>query len=294
VKVWVRATAEDLPIRLDRFVLKSFEQMPTRAFARKAIKRGEVSLNGALVESGRFLKVGDEVELLASRRTPQRYEMDLKVLFEDDHMAVVDKPAGIETSGAKLRVLEHGLLGNLVPSPRIDALPQPRVAHRLDYQTQGLVLCGKTASAHARLGRSFQAREVFKRYRAIVGGRIEGDGQVDIPLDGRSALTRWRATEHTRSLHIGWQTSVDLWPETGRTHQLRRHMASLGHPILGDALYTKEKLLRGQGLFLCAIALRFPHPVTGEEMTVERDEPHRFVSFRRRETRRWSAFPQPA
>ena len=103
MKVWVEATEDDLPVRLDRFLERSFEQLPSRASARKAIKRGEVHLNGAAAEASRFLRPGDRVELLASRRRPQRYDLDLTVLFEDDHLAIVYKPAGIETSGARQR-----------------------------------------------------------------------------------------------------------------------------------------------------------------------------------------------
>jgi len=291
VKVWVEATEGDLPVRLDRFLERSFEQLPSRASARKAIKRGEVHLNSAPAESSRFIRAGDRVELLASRRRPQRYDLDLEMLFEDDHVAIGYKPAGIETSGARQRTFEHALPGNLRPSPRPDALIQPRVAHRLDFQTQGLVVCGKTASAHMALGRAFQARTVRKRYRAIVAGRLEGEGRVETPLDGRSALTRWAAIGHTPSLHIGWQTTVDLWPETGRTHQLRRHMAELGHSVLGDTVYCPEdqKLLRGQGLFLAALGLELEHPVTAEPLCIEADEPYRFVSFRVREARRAGA-----
>ena len=297
MKVWHQVEADQLPLRLDRMVVEAFERFPTRASARKAIKRGEVLLNGEAAESSRFMKEGDIVEILASRRHVPKLDLELKVWHEDDHVAVVDKPGGMETSGSKFYVLEHALPGNLTPSTQPDALPAPRVAHRLDYGTSGLVVCGKTASAHAALGRSFQAREVFKRYRAIVAGRLEEDVSVDQPLDGREARSRVVVLEHTRSLHIGWETTVDLLPETGRTHQLRRHLAGLGHPVLGDRQYTEGKVLHGQGLFLCAVELRLAHPFGGE-LHVVREEPARFKSFRAREERRFKrweeASSQPA
>ena len=277
----------DLPVRLDHFLTRRFEQVPSRAWARKAIKRGEVALNGEHAEGSRWLRPGDVVVLQASRRRAPVLELEIRVLYEDEHIGVVDKPSGIETSGAKCRVLEHALPFNLEPSERADALAQPRVVHRLDYPTSGLVLCAKTGSAHAALGRSFQARTILKRYRAILTGRLEGEGRVEVSLEGREAHSRYAAREHTPSLHIGWQTTVDLWPKTGRTHQLRRHMASLGHPILGDALYGEGKVLRGRGLFLCAVELVFPHPVSGDSLRIVRDEPQRFRTFREREARRF-------
>ncbi len=283
-----KAEESDLPVRLDQFLARRFEQVPSRAWARKAIKRGEFRLNDEPAEGSRWLKPGDLVVLHASRRRAPVLEMDVPVLYEDEHVAVVDKPAGIETSGSKYRVLEHALPFNLQQSEQPDALAQARVVHRLDYPTSGLVICAKTGSAHATLGRSFQARSVLKRYRAIVTGRLEGEGLVELSVEGREARSRYAAREHTPSLHIGWQTTVDLWPETGRTHQLRRHLASLGHPILGDGLYGEGKILRGRGLFLCAVELAFPHPVSGDILEVVREEPQRFQTFREREARRFS------
>lgn len=278
----------DTPARLDRFCAHALDRIPSRAFARKVIKRGGVLLNGETVETSRFVREGDVVELIDTGRRPARvFELELSVLFEDEHFAVVDKPAGIPTSGLKHRTLEHALPKNLQRSPQPDALPRPRVVHRLDVRTQGLVLCAKTARAQVALGRLFEERRVHKTYRALALGQLEGAGVSDGPIGGRSAVTRWKAIEHTPSLTPGALTTVELHPETGRTHQLRRHLAELGHPILGDDAYTPGKVLKKSGLFLAAVQLDFPHPITGEALTVRRDEPSKFDAQRRRERRRF-------
>jgi len=133
----------------------------------------------------------------------------------------------------------------------------------------------------------FERREIHKRYRAVVLGYLDGEGEIDAPLEGRVALSRWRAISQTRSLRTDWLTTLDLFPVTGRTHQLRQHITALGHPILGDDLYHNEHVLKGNGLFLCAVEQRFVHPMTGETVHMEIEEPSKFSSHRAREARRW-------
>jgi 23S rRNA-/tRNA-specific pseudouridylate synthase len=145
----------------------------------------------------------------------------------------------------------------------------------------------KTGQAIVSLSRQFEDKTIAKTYRAICLGRLEGKGTIDAPIDGRSASTRYVAVAHTRSLTTDWVTTVDLFPATGRTHQLRLHLAGLGHPILGDRQHTEGKVLRGKGLFLAAIALAFHHPDDGRPVRVDVPEPDKFASFRDREERRW-------
>jgi len=275
------------PTRIDRFCADRMERIPSRAFARKVLKRGGILLNGEVVESSRFVREGDEIVLEATGRRPARvYDAEIGVVWQDEHLAVVDKPAGIPTSGLKHRTLEHALPANLERSREADALERPRVVHRLDVRTQGLVICAKTARAQVGLGRAFEARKVEKTYRALALGALRGAGLVDEPVGGRDARSRWESLSVTPSLTPGALTTVELRPETGRTHQLRRHLASLGHPILGDEVYTQGKVLKKSGLYLAAVALRFPHPVTGEVLDVARPEPAKFEACRRRERRR--------
>ncbi|MEE2752132.1 MAG: RluA family pseudouridine synthase [Myxococcota bacterium] len=276
-------------VRLDRYVAHELGWFPSRAAARKAIKREEVLLNGSPVEGSRFLQEGMLLELLApTRRAPKVYERAISIVYEDTQMAVVEKPPGLPTSGNKHRTLEHALPRNLQRPSEPDTLPWPRPVHRLDVRTGGLVICAKTASAHVALGRIFEHREIQKNYLALLVGRLEGQGEVRDPIEGRDACSRYRVLSHTPTLRTRWVSLVDLSPHTGRTHQLRIHMAGLGHPVLGDDLYGQaHPVLRGKGLYLWATEVRFTHPFSNEPMHLKSKPPTRFQSFQERETRRW-------
>ena len=273
--------------RVDRMASERLG-LASRAKARKLLKAGDILLNGAGVESSRFVHEGDRIELLQPAAPPPVYEHPLDVVYCDDHLAAVHKPPGLVVSGNRHRTVEHALLFNLPPSPADDALPFPRPVHRLDARTAGLLLVARSARGQVGLGRAFEERRVQKRYRAIVRGRLDGEGVVDEDVDGKSARTRWAAVQHTRGLEVDWMTTVDAWPASGRKHQIRVHLASLGHPVLGDAMYTDGgPVLRSQGLFLFAAELTFDHPVTGEELTLKLDEPPKYDAFRCRQQRRW-------
>lgn len=281
--------SEGIQARLDAFATSVFPSwLPSKKRAKKAIKSGEVRLDGALVETSRFVKEGQRVTLHAGTvLTPTPLTRELEVAFENVDLAIVIKPAGLLTNGNRFATLERALSFNLAPSPAVDALPWPRPVHRLDRATSGLVVCAKTRAAQVWLGRAFQERTVRKRYRAIVSGKFEGQRVVDSPIDGRNAQSTVLAIEHVRSLHVDWITVVDLLPSTGRTHQLRRHCAELGHPILGDRLYTSDqKLLKRAGLFLSAVELEIPRP-DGQQIRVQVAPPPKFTTFVAREQKRW-------
>ncbi|MDP6934033.1 MAG: RluA family pseudouridine synthase [Myxococcota bacterium] len=276
--------------RLDRYASGVAELFASTSQAHQAARKGTLQLNGEVVSPGRRVHPGDVLTSDFVHGPPRRvFAHPLSVLLEDEFLAVIDKPAGLLVNGNRHRTVERALPFNLTPSDQPDALSTPRPVHRLDVPTGGLLLVAKTASAAAGLGRQLEDRTVHKRYRALVVGRLVGADRIDVPVEGRSASSRYAAVEHTRSLHCSWVTTVDLWPETGRTHQLRRHLAELGHPVLGDPLYSDEAtVLRRCGLFLRAVALRFSHPSTGEDVALSVPEPHKFGSFRTREARRWN------
>ncbi|MFH1463601.1 MAG: RluA family pseudouridine synthase [Pseudomonadota bacterium] len=277
------------PERLDRYALTVFAGLATVTHAYKAAKRGELMVDGAPCRPDHRVRPGERITFVGpARPPPPTWEMALEVAWEDDQLALVVKPAGIAVSGNQHRTLEHALRGHLAPSAAPDALSWPRPVHRLDFRTSGLVIIAKTATARAALGRALQEREVHKRYRALLVGRLEGEGQVDLPLDDRPCLSRWRAVAHTHSLRTEWLTTADLWPVTGRTHQLRRHTLHLGHPVLGDDRYGIEgSVLRGQGLFLQAQQICLAHPTTGAPLDVAIPELPKFEAHRAREARRW-------
>jgi len=281
--------ADDPRHRIDRLASDKLG-LASRSRAKRLVKAGDILLNGAPCESSRYLQAGDRLELLAPLEPPPIYEIPLEVVWFDEHVAAIDKPAGLVVSGNRHRTAEHALLFNLAPSGHPSALPYPRPVHRLDARTSGLLLVARTATAQVELGRAFQAREVHKRYRAIVAGKLEGEGVVEEEVDGKTARSRWKAVEHTPSLHIGWMTTVDVWPESGRKHQIRVHLAGLGHAVLGDGVYATGSVLKSQGMFLFAAELRLAHPITGEPLHLELPEPVKYASFRAREQRRWASY----
>lgn len=276
-------------LRIDAYALQVFAALPSRKQARKMIKAERLLINDKPCNSAWFVRPGDTLTLTLpdDPRLPV-LALKLAVHYHDPHLAILDKPAGLHVRGNFSRTLHRALRYNLTLSTEHDALPDPDPVHRLDYRTSGLVLIARTASARAALGQMFERREIHKRYRALLLGRLEGHGAVHVPLDGRSAKTTWQAVCHTRSLKTDWLTTADLFPETGRTHQLRKHMTGLGHPILGDDLYHNGQIYKHNGLFLCAVEQRFTHPITGSLIHVQRDEPAKFNSHRQREERRWT------
>jgi 23S rRNA pseudouridine1911/1915/1917 synthase len=279
-------------VRLSDYARTAFPMIPSRKAAAKAIKRGELRINGESAQSGGWVETGQTLELVDQQRSlPKTYRLPLTVVFEDEHLAVINKPPGIEVSGNKFKTVENALAGSLSPSPLPDALAWPRPVHRLDYSTSGLLLVAKTASAQVFLGQQFEEKNIHKRYRAVVAGTPEVSGRVDEPINGMMAQSEYATVETVPSLRSGQLTLVDLYPLTGRTHQLRIHMATIGHPIVGDHKYGPEgNVLKGKGLFLAAVELRFPHPADQQERIATIDTPPKFASLLQREQSRWEKF----
>jgi RluA family pseudouridine synthase len=279
-------------VRLDRYLVEAFTLFPSRASARKAARRGEVLVDGAPSRSGNFVLPGQRIEVFEPTRAPPRpWHLPLDLPFVDDWMAVVVKPPGVPVRGNHFRTLENALVAALPPSQAPGALRWANPVHRLDVRTGGLLLVARTGPAQVALGQMLEARTVTKRYRALALGRLEGEGTIREPVEGREAVSDWSAVAHTRSLRTDWLTTVDLWPRTGRTHQLRRHLRHLGHPVLGDDLYgSPGSILRGKGLFLWSVEVSCAHPVSGAPVQVTLEEPRKFATFRAREERRWHRY----
>lgn len=272
-------------IRLLEYVLKIFPELPTRSSAKKAIKKGAVKINNQKQPSGLWLKSGMTLQLYDLELTPPKtLPMELEVVFEDDHLAIINKPAGISVSGNKYVTIQNALMHNLKPSVSHNAMAWPKPVHRLDFSTSGLLLIAKTHKSIAALSQQFEHKIVKKRYRAIVSGKLPRHGVVKTPVNGQAASTVFHSIKYIPSPMTGWLTLVNLFPETGRTHQLRIHMASMGYPIVGDKQYTNDKpLLRGKGLFLSAVEIGFIHPVNKEMMKFTIDEPSKFESLMKKE-----------
>jgi 23S rRNA-/tRNA-specific pseudouridylate synthase len=201
-----------------------------------------------------------------------------------------------KTSRGPIPTLRSALPYSLEPSKATDnVLRKPQHAHRLDSPTGGLVLCCKTRPALQAMSIAFEERRVQKRYRAIVTGDLQGSGFIDAQVGGKDALTEYTVPTDSgmkvKSLLSKTITTVDLYPKTGRHHQLRRHLAGIGTPILGDKRYhsTMEEstLVKGEGIFLWALGLQFVHPITGEPIDISIDEPSKFKLWRDKEQRRY-------
>lgn len=279
-------------IRLKDYAPTVFTLIKSRKGITKAIKRGELVLDGEKVETGRIIASGQRIDLIDLQLTPPKeYRLKMEVIYEDEFLAVINKPAGIEVNGNKFKTVENALAGNLTPTTEGDALNWPRPVHRIDYPTSGLLMIAKTHKAQIELGKQFENRTIKKRYRAIVMGKTAEHGEIATPIDGRTAHSEFLSIKYVRSLRSEWLTLVDLYPHTGRMHQLRRHMASIGHPILGDKLYGNEgNILEGKGLFLSAVELTFTHPIHNSPITVTADDPEKFATTLRREEERWNKF----
>jgi 23S rRNA pseudouridine1911/1915/1917 synthase len=271
--------------RLDA-VLADRDEMDSRAEAQRLIEDGAVLVNGEPRAKRYRLAAGDaiEVSLGPPPRTPgelRAEDLDVPIVFADEHIVVVDKPAGMVTHPSKGHdegTLVHGLLGAGIAGG--DDPDRPGIVHRLDRDTSGLMLVARTERAHRRLGRMMRDRDIERRYLALVHGEFPPALTIDRPIGrdprrrtrqavvqvgGKEAITHFRTVER-----VGNLTLVEARLETGRTHQVRVHLEAAGHPVVGDPLYGQGRAAHGlDRQFLHAYRLGLPHPETGEEMSFE-------------------------
>lgn len=279
--------------RLSDYLPGKLLALPSRKGTKRAIKDGWVQIDETIAHTGDWVMPGQHISLHPADVTPPRpLDIALPIIYEDEYLAAIHKPGGMPTSGSQYYTVVNALLANLEISDLPDALPWPLPVHRLDAATCGLLLVAKTKTAQIGLGEAFAQREVTKVYQAIVCGRTPEAGVIDHEIDGKTAITHFSTTDTVRSMHTDWLSALDLQPLTGRTHQLRRHLSGIGHPILGDKMYTASTLplLRHNGLFLCATRLHFEHPCTGWMMKLETAPPPKFTAFLEKSAQRWAKF----
>lgn len=278
-------------IRLIDYVCGLFVQLPTRSSVKKALKRGEILLNGQRAESGRFVNIGDKIDLVdLGRNLPKEYNIELDIIYMDEDLVIINKPAGIVVSGNKFKTIENALRKNITKSDKTDALSWAKPVHRLDAQTSGLLISARTAKALAMLGQMFENKKIQKTYRAVVVGKPPTEGTMNFEIEGQKAVTAYKTIKTVKALKYGDVSLVELYPKTGRTHQIRIHLAKLGHQIIGDKLHGEEGYtIHHKGLFLAAVGLEFIHPISNKNISLKIQQPYKFDSFIDREERRWRA-----
>jgi RluA family pseudouridine synthase len=271
--------------RIYDYLVGKLETISSRKGIKKALSRKQITLNGELAHSGDYVNQGDVITVYEKEIFEVPYfEIKLNIIFEDNELAIVEKPAGIPVSGNAFKTLQNALHDRLKVSTAKDYLPIALPVHRLDAPTHGIVIVAKTHSTRVALGRLFEERQVKKHYVAIVQGKLEGRGIMNTPVDEKSALTSFRAVCVYPSVKNNWISVVELSPVTGRKHQLRVHLSRLGFPIVGDRLYGKEgDTLKHKGLFLAAVGISFVHPKTNENLLFEIETPNKFNRFLKRE-----------
>jgi 23S rRNA pseudouridine1911/1915/1917 synthase len=269
------------PIRFQEYGVGIFSTIPTKSGIKKAIKKELIYIDGNLATTSKYISGEEKIELFQSEKSSifERLELNLEVLFEDEYLAIIYKPAGILVSGNKFITIANGLTQNLKKSTHFDAV-KPQPVHRLDYPTSGLLLIGKTSSAIIELGKLFQNAEIKKTYFAITIGAMNTVGHINFLIDEKIAQTKFEVLKTVVSERFGYLNFVKLAPKTGRKHQLRKHVAEIGNPILGDKKYfLTHKILTGKGLFLHAGILDFVHPFTNDKISITKKLPKKFTKI---------------
>ena len=294
----VAFTIEQGDERLDKVVSVHVEDL-SRAAAQRLIKTALVTVNGRASRPSYRVQVGDEVAVRVPADVPEQVvpeDIPLDIIYEDDALLVVNKPAGMvvhpalgHTSGT----LVNAVLAHCPQIADVGGLERAGIVHRLDKDTSGLVLIAKDEPTRAALQRQFKRRQVSKTYLALVEGPVEPrEGVIEAPVGrdkrqrkrmavvrrGREARTVYRAIEYFAN-----HTLLEVHPHTGRTHQVRVHLAWLGYPIVGDTVYgrRRQRLLRSRH-FLHASRLRFTHPTTGEDVEFKAPLPSKLAAVLRR------------
>ena len=294
---WIEVTEDESGQRIDNYLLARLKGVP-KSFVYRILRSGEVRINSKRVEASQRVASGDRIRVPPVRVAERAEEIPaphfrLPVLFEDDALVAIDKPSGIAVHGGS--GVAHGVIESLrAMRPEAKFL---ELVHRLDRETSGVLLVAKKRASLVALHEMMRSRDIDKRYVAGVKGRFrnetqrvklalekhvtaDGEKRVSISASGQDAETVFRRLERGAEFSL-----LEAHLLTGRTHQIRVHLAHLKHPVLGDDKYGDfdlNKALRKQGLkrmFLHARSLAFAHPLSGEPLTLESPLPRDLEEF---------------
>lgn len=286
--------------RLDRYLSQYLPEF-SRSRLQQLIEQGNVQVNNSVCTSKKaMVKVGDRIQIKIPPAQPLELlaeEIPLDILYEDDSLLIINKPAGLvvhPAPGHSEGTLVNALLAHCPNLPGIGGVQRPGIVHRLDKDTTGAIAIAKTEQAQRHLQAQLKAKTARREYLGIVYGATKtSSGTVDLPIGrhpidrkkmaivpiekgGRGAVTHWRVVER-----LGNYTLMHFQLETGRTHQIRVHAAHIGHPIVGDPVYSSNRSvgvnLSGQALH--AMRLTLQHPVSGEWIEVTATPPPEFTTL---------------
>ena len=293
----IHLTAQQHGQRADLFLAKVLPDL-TRSAAQKLLEEGRVYREDKPLKKNQRLDIGDQITVVIPDPVPLEavpQDIPLDVVFEDEDVIVVNKPVGLvvhpapgHPDGTLVNALLHHCGGSL---SGINGVIRPGIVHRIDRDTSGLLIAAKNDTAHLALADQLKDHSLYREYEAVaVGGFKEDTGTVDLPIarhqtdrkrmavnhmTGKRAVTHWTVLER-----FSGYTHLQCRLETGRTHQIRVHLAHLGHPVLGDPVYggVRKGFPELTGQCLHARRLSFLHPRTGERITVESPLPDYFTA----------------
>lgn len=286
---------EDEGARIDKYLSDNIEDR-SRAFIQNLIDENNITVNDKNIKSNYKVKDRDKIKVIIpvpKELTISGEDIPLDIVFEDKDVVVVNKPQGMvvhPASGVYSGTLVNALLNHCEDLSGINGVVRPGIVHRIDKDTSGVLVIAKNDFAHNKLAQQFKEHSMKREYYALVEGRVKNEeGTIDAPLgrhpqdrikmaivkDGKRAVTHYKVIETYKNT-----TLIKCRLETGRTHQIRVHMAHIGHPLVGDPVYGyKKQKYKLEGQLLHAKVLGFIHPSTNEYMEFESELPSYFTKI---------------
>lgn len=289
-------TSSDANIRLDIFLSQKLPDI-TRSRIKNLIEDGRVCLNGKPVKAGAKIKTGDRIDIVIPEPQPIKAEPEkipLDVLYEDSHIIVINKPHGLTVhpgAGRRAGTLVNALLYHCKDLSGIGGALRPGIVHRIDKDTSGVLVVAKTDKSHQFLAKQFKEHSIKRKYLTLVWGMVKNDeGTIDLPIGrhlserkkmsvrttrGRRAVTHYKVNKRFDNF-----TLIEATLETGRTHQIRVHLSSIHHPVVGDPVYGKKNMPAGLSPKLTALLKNFQRQALhAQTLGIVHPETQKYMEF---------------